>query len=209
MVNPSSPQHNKGSGANAAAPNAEAELLQSVLSAEAYPWSMDKAETYEEGVEAAGQALEISDEEAAQGWQRLSAHLDQALVDPASINQTQSAEAGQSALFRVFAERIPADMLTQIAQKAGQISKNGESMVNQMVACAQEIMSELAETDLQVIARPMALAMRGRSNDEIVDATVKSVRAADWDALSPIEQAKLSLAAARYALTEVDGPSLG
>lgn len=193
MVNPSSPQHNKGSGSETALTNAQAELLQSVLSTDAYPWMVEEAAAYAEEVEAAGQALEISDEEASQGWQRLSAQLD----------QSWNTEASQSSLFQIFSERLPADMLTQIAQKARQVSADGESMVNQMVACVQEVLSGLAEADLQVMARPMAMAMRGRSNDEIVEATVKSIRAADWDALSPIEQAKLSLAAARYALSEV------
>ncbi|MFK8182905.1 MAG: hypothetical protein AB8B99_05980 [Phormidesmis sp.] len=196
MANPSSPQHNKGSGSDAATPNnAEAELLHSVLVSDAYPWTIDVADEYAAAAEAAGQALEISDEDASQGWQRLSMQLNQMW--------SGEAEVQSSDLFQTFAGRLSVEMLTRIAEKAKQVSVSGESMVTQMVACAQEVLSGIADTDLQVMARPMAMAMRGRSSDEIVDVTIKSVRAAEWDALSPIEQAKLSLAAARYALAEV------
>ena len=54
------------------------------------------------------------------------------------------------------------------------------------------------------MARPMAFAMRGSSADEFVEATIQSVRQDDWDALSPIEQARLSLAAARYAISQTE-----
>ena len=195
MANPSFPQHNKGSSESGAVPNAEAELLQAVLMSDAYPWMLNEAAGYEEAVKEAGQSLAISDQEASQGWQKLSAQLNQMWGDEA---QTQ-----QSAFSQRLAGRLPAEMLARIVDKAKQVSDNGESMVNQMVVCAQEVLSGIAETDLQVMARPMAMAMRGRSNDEIVDVTVKSVRVAEWDVLSPIEQAKLSLAAARYALDEV------
>lgn len=196
MVHPSSPQHNKGSSTDAANPNAEAELLQAVLVSDAYPWMVDDAADYEAAAEEAGQTLEISDEEASQGWQNLSAQLNQMWGDEA---QTE-----QSAFYQLFSGRLPAELLTRIIDKAKQVSENGEAMVTQMVVCAQEVLSGIAEADLQVMARPMAMAMRGRSSDEIVDVTVKSVRVAEWDALSPIEQAKLSLAAARYALSELD-----
>lgn len=198
MVNPSSPQHNKGSGSDTSADarsNAEAELLQSVLAADAYPWQIEDAANYEAEAESAGQALEISDEDASNGWQALSAQL----------NQMWAEDATQSAFQQRFAGRLPADLLAQIAQKAQQISANGESMVNQMVVCAQEALSGITDADLQVMARPMAMAMRGRSSDEIVEVTVKSVRDAAWDTLSPVEQAKLSLAAAKYALSEASG----
>ncbi|MEM6450764.1 MAG: hypothetical protein AAF703_10665 [Cyanobacteria bacterium P01_D01_bin.105] len=192
MTNPSSPQHNQGSSADAAISNAEAELLQSVLTTEAYPWRMDESPEYAEAAEAAGQMLEISEAEAVQGWQALSGQLSQIWGEAA---ETQS-----SAFQQMFAGRIPAESIARITRKAKQIAANGESMVNQMVACAQEILDEMAAADLQVMARPMAMAMRGQSTDEIVAVTVKSVREAEWETLSPIEQAKLSLAAARCAL---------
>ena len=51
----------------------------------------------------------------------------------------------------------------------------------------------------------MAFAMRSSGAEEWVDAAVNSVRLADWEKLSPLEQARLSLAAARYAIAQVEG----
>ena len=192
MVNPSSPQHNKGSGADSPQANAEAELLQAVLASDVYSWN--RSEIEDADIESAGHVLEISDEEAAQGWQKLSSQL----------SQIWDEEVNQSALFQKFSGRLPLDMLTRLAEKAQEISANGEALANQMVACAQEVLEGLAADDLRVMARPMAMAMRGRANDEIVETTIKSVREVDWSALSVVEQAKLSLAAARYALAEAD-----
>ncbi len=53
------------------------------------------------------------------------------------------------------------------------------------------------------MARPVALAMRSGEADSL-DTLVQSVRAADWEDLSAVEQAKLSLAIVRYALADID-----
>ena len=91
-----------------------------------------------------------------------------------------------------------------IAEKAQQMARSSEPMVRQMIGCVQDGLNSVAEADLQVMARPMAFAMRGSSADEFVEATIKSVRQAEWEDLSPIEQSKLSLAAARYAIAQAD-----
>jgi hypothetical protein len=191
---------------NAALSKLQTELLQAVLETETYPWLADEmAQPYSAQTEAAGEALEISEEEATQGWQALSAQLDQQfarsrqLVNSASLSER---------LQQKFATRLPADMLARIGEKAQQVvSKSesaGQTVLEQMMACVQEVLSYVADEDLRVMARPMALAMRGNSADEFVDATIKSVRTDDWAALSPIEQARLGLAAARYALSQVE-----
>ena len=209
MATPSS-QHNKGSGSDAAISNAEAELLQAVLVSDVYPWTVEARDRYADEADAAGQALEISDEEAAQGWQSLSAQLDQLWssesLDQGTAQQSalQQSALQQSALYQTFAGRLPVDLLARIAGKAQEVSASGESMINQMVACAQAVLSGIADSDLQVMARPMAMAMRGRSSDEIIEVTIRSIRVAEWEALSPIEKAKLSLAAARYAIAEAE-----
>ncbi|MGB3787826.1 MAG: hypothetical protein WA949_07435 [Phormidesmis sp.] len=172
------------------------ELLQAILDPEqSSPWiSAETAPEYDEQISKAGAVLEFSDAEAAQGWQGLSAQLD-GLWNVAE----------NSLLVRLqqkFAERLPAEMLVMIAQRAQQMVRSGEPMVKQMIGCAQDGLSSVAEADLQVIARPMAFAMRGSSADEFVEATINSVRQAKWEDLSPIEQSKLSLAAARYAISQ-------
>lgn len=186
---------------NSALPMAKAELLQSVLEEETYPWLADgTSAAYEVHIEDAGQALEISDEEAATGWQGLSAQLDQ------MFGQTESRLSQQ--LKERFAGRLPAEMMVQIGDRAQQLASeakaSGQSVLDQMVACVQAVMTQMAEDDLRVMGRPMAMVMRGNSTDEFVTATMKSVRMVEWEMLSEIEQARLSLAAARYAISQVE-----
>ena len=56
--------------------------------------------------------------------------------------------------------------------------------------------------DLEVMARPLAYSMRGDKNDELENilATIEPV---DWYNLSEVEQARLSLAIALYAISLV------
>ncbi|MEL6492118.1 MAG: hypothetical protein AAFV85_20070 [Cyanobacteria bacterium J06634_6] len=185
---------------NAALSKTQAELLQSILDTEqSSPWvAAETAGAYDETLAAAGEALEFSDEEAASGWQGLSATLSQIWGD---------ATGESSMLARLqakFANRLPSDVLAMIGEKAQQVVQSGQPMVDQLITCVQDGFENMATADLQVMARPMAFAMRGNSAEEFVDATISSVRVDEWSALSPIEQARLSLAAARYAISQAD-----
>lgn len=191
---------------NAAQLEAQAELLHVVLDESPYPWLADEAvDSYGAQIETAGQdVLEISDEEARVGWQRLSATLSAtwgAAGVMAPLNQK---------LIQKFAGRLPADVIARIGERAQQLMNGGEAagqnVLDQMLACVQDVLSHVANDDLRVMGRPMAMAMRGSSADEFVEATIKSVRSAEWAALSPIEQARLGLAAARYAISQGDSP---
>lgn len=183
----------------------QAALLQAVLDTErSAPWlAEDVAAEYENSVESAGAALEISNEEAAEGWQGLSAQLNQIWADAASGVVADNAGV-LAQLQQRFGERLPGHLLTVIADKAQQAVRGAEPMVTQMISCVQDEFAQLAVADLQVMARPMAFAMRGNSADELVEATVQSIREDNWEALSPIEQARLSLAAARYAIAQTE-----
>jgi hypothetical protein len=66
----------------------------------------------------------------------------------------------------------------------------------------QDCLPSWGEEDLQVLARPFAYAMRG-SETEMLEVALRSVRCAEWADLSSIEQARLSLALARYALDQM------
>ena len=186
---------------NTALPNMRAEMLLAVLSDdEAYPWLADEAaDSFGDRAEAAGQTLEISDEEAEAGWQGLSATLTAAWSDAGVV----------ASLMQKFAGKLPGDMISLIGEKAQQLVGSGEaasqSVLEQMMACVQDVLSHVADDDLRVMGRPMAMAMRGNSADEFVEATIQSVRSAEWAALSPIEQARLGLAAARYAIAQAEG----
>ncbi len=189
MVNHSSSSGDQDRAISAA----QAELLQTVLDADCYPWlSAEMAVDYAARAEAAGQVLEISEAEAAQGWQGLSQQLTQVWGD-GIIAQLQ----------QKFANRLSPAMIAQIGEKAQQVVRSGQPMMAQMLACVRDQLTYVAESDLQVMARPMALAMRGNSAEEFVEATIRSVRSAEWDSLTPPEQARLSLAAARYAIARI------
>jgi hypothetical protein len=186
---------------------ARSELLRAILKPETYPWRVDDetAQTYHTQVETAGQDLELSDEAAASGWQALSAQLDRNFarlqIDP-PINLIKTSLAAQ--IKQKFSDRLPTEMIDRISEKAQQLASesSGRSVLEQMLTCVQEVLSYVAEEDLRVIARPMAMNMRSTPANDFVDATIKSVRTAEWATLSTIEQARLGLAAARYALSE-------
>ncbi|PZO56320.1 MAG: hypothetical protein DCF15_09100 [Phormidesmis priestleyi] len=138
---------------------AQAELLQAVLAEDIYPWikSGSAHETtldQEAPIEAAAQVLEISDAEAAQGWQKLSAHLGAMFA----THDLQASGLQQSELQQKFADRLPSAVIAHIAKKAQQVTHlaqgAGTNMTDQMIACVQDLLMHMAEADLQVIARP-------------------------------------------------------
>ena len=171
---------------------AQQEMLQSVLSPQRlYPWTPAEADEYFAEAIAVGDELALSDEEAQQGWQALSAQLDTLWGSP-SI---------QEALAQRFARRLSQDVIEQITAKATQVVITGRPLAEQLIACVRDTLTGWDETDLQVMARPLAHAMRGQ--EEILDATINSVRDIEWADLSPMEQARISLAAARWAVDNI------
>ena len=199
MVN-SSPANSNRDNSNLS--KTQAELLQSVLSEEVYPWSpAEAAKHYEDELEEAGQALEVSDDEAVAGWKRLSTQLGE-VWDDSNVDVL-------ARLKQKFAARLPESVLATISDRACQsvqeLSKAARPITAQMIDCVKGTVGKIGEADLQVMARPMAFAMRSNGVNESIDATVTSVRQAAWEKLSPLEQAKLSLAAARYAIAQFEG----
>ncbi len=102
---------------------------------------------------------------------------------------------------RQLLAQIPQQCLDQIRQRAQQVLASNLSLADQLVICVQGVLPELGEDDLQVLARPLAYAMRG-AESEVLEAALRSVRCAAWTELSKIEQARLSLAIARYTLAQ-------
>jgi hypothetical protein len=75
--------------------------------------------------------------------------------------------------------------------------------MEQLVACVRDALPSLAEEDLQVLARPMAYAMRDEASN-VTESVLAATRALDWAALSEIEQARLGLTIAYEALSQLD-----
>ncbi|PSB28047.1 hypothetical protein C7B82_14435 [Stenomitos frigidus ULC18] len=123
----------------------------------------------------------------------------------AQLDQLWSAATLQETLVQRFASRMPQQLLTAIATRAQQVLSSSVSLADQLVQCVQDALPNLAEEDLYVLARPLAHAMRG--NDSPVESTLERVHSIEWDALSEVEQARLSLAIARFALAELETKS--
>ncbi|NJO09792.1 MAG: hypothetical protein HC873_09195 [Leptolyngbyaceae cyanobacterium SL_1_1] len=175
---------------------AELEMLHTVLDTQrSYPWNPYgiEVEPYFSEIEAESQQLNL-ETAGGIGWQRLSSTLNQ--LWPTS--NTLEAD-----LLQRFCDRAPQSYLQQIAQRAQQAVQANQSLLNQLVYCVEDILAAWDQADLQVMARPLALAMRD-GQGEAVEVALRSVRPENWQALSGMEQARLTLAIARYAIAQLD-----
>ena len=73
------------------------------------------------------------------------------------------------------------------------------SAAQQLVYCVLPLFPNWAEEDLQVLARPFAYAMRG-GELFIGGGALANIQVENWQGLSEIEKARVSLAIAHYAL---------
>lgn len=104
---------------------------------------------------------------------------------------------------------VPQEMLSAIALRSSQVARNSMEqasgfagdLADQLIACTRSILPQWAEDDLRVFARPLVYAMRG-------DLPKADVYEKDWASMSEIEQAKLTLTIAKYAMAQAksDGP---
>ncbi len=120
----------------------------------------------------------------------------------ASVEQLFSSSSLQTSLAQKFAT-VPQAWLNAIAKQAQQVATNSANLADQLIQCVQEVLPQWADEDLQVLARPLAYAMRGDETN-VVDSAVSKIRPVAWEELSETEQAKLSLAIARYAISKLE-----
>jgi hypothetical protein len=172
---------------------AEMELLATIVQTDvAYPWNPAQLES-EPYLAALEQEFALSDafsdSDIGQKSQVLFAQLEQVWLTTAL----------QKSLREKFA-RVPQDFLTRIAQSVQNATVKYQSLADQMVECVLDILPQWAEEDLHVLARPLAYAMR-----EVDSEGAQLVMAArkPWAQLSEIEQARVSLAVARYAISQL------
>lgn len=172
---------------------AEVEVIENPQGKIAYPWN--PAESASEGffaeLEQGFSLDDWQDSEIAARSTTFFAHLD----------QLWSANSLQTTLAQKFAA-VPQAFLNAIARQAQQVAEASNSLADQLVLCVQEILPAWADEDLQVLARPLAYAMRDES--DAIDSTLKSIRPVEWSELSETEQAKMSLAVARYAIDQLN-----
>ncbi|MBD2123724.1 hypothetical protein [Trichocoleus sp. FACHB-262] len=111
----------------------------------------------------------------------------------------------QNSLSQRFATWAPQSVLNAIVQQAQKVFASNLSLAEQLVQCVQQSLPNWDADDLQVLARPLAYAMRGveAETTEVVESTLKAVRPVSWEELSELEQARLSLSIARCALAQL------
>lgn len=184
--------------------HAELSLLQLILHDSApYPWN-----PAEPGADAYFAELEgelVSAGWSAEAWgeagETLAIALDQAWVRVSESGQSNSGAVSHD-LFQQFMTQVPHVFLEGIAQRARQVVAANLDLADQLVACVKDLLPEWGEEDLHVLARPFAYEMRG-VDTEMLEVALRSVRCAAWTELSGIEQARLSLAIARYTIAQM------
>ncbi|MEG5173935.1 hypothetical protein [Microcoleus sp. B3-D7] len=173
---------------------AQMELLATIVQTDvAYPWNPAQLES-ESYLAALEQEFALSDS---------FSDSDIALKSQVLFSQLEQVwltTALQKSLREKFA-RLPQDFLARIAQSVQNATVKYQSLADQMVECVLDILPQWAEEDLQVLARPLAYAMRDVDSEggELVMATKRP-----WAQLSEIEQARVSLAVARYAISQLE-----
>ncbi|TAF29765.1 MAG: hypothetical protein EAZ69_24355 [Oscillatoriales cyanobacterium] len=118
----------------------------------------------------------------------------------AQLEQVWLATALQKSLREKFAI-VPQDFLASITQSVQNATVKYQSLADQMVECVLDILPQWTEEDLQVLARPLAYAMR-EADSSGVEVVMESRR--PWAQLSEIEQARVGLAVARYAISQLE-----
>ncbi|MGI0494359.1 hypothetical protein ACN4EG_21455 [Alkalinema pantanalense CENA528] len=145
-----------------------------------YPWNPDQATDFFAEIETNSLLNGLEDQEITDRAENFFKTLDH--LWETSI---------QAKLTRKFAT-VPKAILAAIAQQAEALVNSSSDLAGQLVQCVQTSLPVWSEEDLYVFARPVAYAMRGEEP--------KYELPQDWQALSEIEQAKLTLAIAKYAL---------
>jgi hypothetical protein len=169
----------------------------------AYPWnpSTPEAETFFNDADVSS----IFD-----GWQ------DEEVVHRShlffkSVDQLWAGASLQAVLVKQFAARVPQAWLTAISQQAQKVVVNTQQAVaeastnlaDQLVQCVREIAPGLAEEDFYVLARPLAVQMRNGGATHTIDTFIAQVPQVAWEQLSEVQRARLGLAIAHIAISEL------
>jgi hypothetical protein len=189
------------------------ELLSALLEPEdgTYPWNPadEESEIYFRELEEQF-AQDLTDEELTSNSQTFYGKLDTLWSEISECSHykcnTINATLGdlQKTLHSAFAASVPQSWLNAIAQKASEMLNTSLSIGDQLlVECVQTVLPSWETEDLLVLARPYAYAMRGLEPQN-AESTISDINNREWTALSQIEQAKVSLAIAHYAFTQLD-----
>ncbi len=189
------------------------ELLEALLEPEdaTYPWNPadEESEIYFQELEEQF-AQNLTDEELTTHSQAFYGKLDTLWSEISELshykcNTKNAALANlQETLHSAFAATVPQSWLNAIAHTASEMFDTRRAIGEQLVECVQAVLPSWGTEDLLVLARPFAYAMRG-SEPQNAESTITEINNREWAALSQIEQAKVSLAIAHYAFTQLNG----
>lgn len=180
----------------------QAELLELLLHSQEdfYPWNLaePQVDDYLTDLECGFFLDDWQDEDIKSASQVFFNQLHECWETPS----LKAKETLQALLTKRFAGLMPNAWLEAIANQAQHVFSSNLSFADQLVLCVQPLLPSWAEDDLLVLARPLAYTMRGSSapNQASIPGGVHS---AEWTELSPIEQVRISLAAAHSALLEL------
>jgi hypothetical protein len=106
-------------------------------------------------------------------------------------------------LSRHFSARIPQQWLEKIAAEAKKAMAEQATMADQLVSCVQNVLPELAQDVLSILARPHTYAMRSEGSSTSLTNLDSLTNSTDWEKMSAIEQAKLTVFVSKYALEQL------
>ncbi|MDZ8185526.1 MAG: hypothetical protein RMX96_11810 [Nostoc sp. ChiSLP02] len=189
------------------------ELLEALLEPEdaTYPWdpTNEESEAYFQELEQQFGISDLIDEDLTRRSQDFYSHLD-TLWSGVYHSETHSQNLQQSLVLNLqeilrdtFYTCVPKALLNDIAAKAAEIFSSRQLRGEQLVECVQSVLPTWAAEDLLVLARPYAFAMRS-SESHNPTSVMSNLNNSEWTNLSEIEQAKISLAIAYYALTQLE-----
>ncbi|MBE9005279.1 hypothetical protein IQ259_09545 [Fortiea sp. LEGE XX443] len=191
----------------------ELELLEVLLQPEdsAYPWNPadDQAEAYFDELEQQFVKQDLLEDELHIRAQSFYEKLDTLWSEVASCSDYKCNtrvgifESLCETLHNTFAVGVPTGWLNAIAQKATEVVAAQQSIGEQLVECVQTVLPTWGAEDLAVFSRPYVYTMRS-SEPQNLTSIIKKIENRDWTTLSEIEQAKVSVAIAYYALRQLD-----
>jgi cell division septum initiation protein DivIVA len=187
------------------------ELLEALLDEDpTYPWnpSQPEADDYFGNIETQSEIQDVLDEELTARSQSFYNQLD-TLWSHVSAKQHYNCSIAvgfvaqlKENLQKQIAARVPHELIERIAEKAAEIFNPQQSMGEQLLSCVQSILPGWESDDLTVLARPFAYAMRN-SETQNLETVLSKVGEDDWQNISEIEQARISVAIAYYALRQI------
>ncbi|QKQ75040.1 hypothetical protein [Nostoc sp. TCL240-02] len=189
------------------------DLLEALLEPDdaTYPWNPadEESEAYFQELEQQFEMQDLVEEELTTRSQDFYSNLD-TLWSNISLTSSYNDDPQQAlvvnlqeTLRRTFAACVPQTLLNTIAQKAAEIFAAQQSIGEQLVECVQTVLPTWGTEDLLVLARPFAYAMRSSESKNAASA-ISNLNNSEWTALSEVEKAKVTLAIASYAFTQLN-----